>query len=180
MDIWDCWITQRHNGAGKLGPNIYFAYSTWRCGYIVPFALNVHLKKTTGKINILIFCLTDAQCQLCNHLIEDYIHLLHCKHKMMQEAQHDLVLLSQQELMTHGNQQLAQIIQSSILHSSKDKLWSPNINDTTTDLHWALQDQGNIGWNHFFYGRIASSMITFMESHFREAHLPQQKFTGKR
>jgi hypothetical protein len=50
---------------------------------------------------------------------------------------------------------------------------------TTNDkLNRCLKDQTKIGWHHLFFRRIAKTMITFMESHYRNSNNDTGQMTG--
>lgn len=82
--------------------------------------------------------------------------------------------------MRNGIPQLGNIIDSLLKCEVTRENWTPAHEDIPTVLSRAALHQGQIGWKHLVFGRIAHAMIDAVETHYRKEGLSKTKFTGKR
>jgi hypothetical protein len=123
---------------------------------------------------------TSPKCKLCPKLYEDNFHLLDCQHPEMVAIQEELPTFLMKQLNDHGNSEFINILQLAISGCRSNKTWQPSLEHTSQEWKRAVTDQTTIGWIHIFYGRIATSMIQAMESHYQNLNINTKQYSGER
>jgi hypothetical protein len=102
-----------------------------------------------------------------------------CQHPEMTTIQEDIATFLLKQLQDHGNSELINILQIAINGCRSNKTWQPSLEYTSQEWKRAITDQTNIGWIHIFYGRIATSMIQAMESHYQSLNINTKQYSGE-
>jgi hypothetical protein len=123
---------------------------------------------------------TSPRCKLCQDLYENNIHLLNCKHPSMRKIKEDIDNYLLKQYHDHGNSELINVLQISLEVCINDDKWKPTLAHISTEWKTSIQEQSEIGWIQIFNGRIANSMATQMDEHYKNLNINVKTYTGER
>jgi hypothetical protein len=119
-------------------------------------------------------------CQLCGALEETDDHILDCAHPCQQQPRDKLNEYLQRDDDNHGNSELNNIIlEITLSECSQNVKWTPDMTAISMELIPCIKQQNKIGWYHIYKGRIAKTMIRFMEDHFQKLSVDSKQYTGE-
>jgi hypothetical protein len=120
------------------------------------------------------------QCRLCNATLEDNWHLFGCDHRGMKKHQEQLASSIRRGIQEHGNSELLNLIEIAIYESYSGNPWKPDMKHISPNLVEGIRDQTTIGWQHLYSGRIAKTIITTMNEHYKTEGIHGRKYSGER
>jgi hypothetical protein len=94
----------------------------------------------------------------------------------MDEISHYL----QKDIHNCGNSELNSLLEIALTKSINNPKWEPATNYVSMHLRTFIRDQGRIGWQQIYNGRIAKSLAHIMEEHYRELEIDRYKYMGVR
>jgi hypothetical protein len=121
-----------------------------------------------------------AKCPLCNCLEETNVHLLECQHPSQQNIREDLYFYMQKDIHNMGNGELNNLMELALQESTVNPHWKPDLAHVSEHLSRFIREQGSIGWQELYRGRIAKSIVTVMDTNYQNANANRLQYTGKR
>jgi hypothetical protein len=119
-------------------------------------------------------------CSLCGSLEESNDHILECPYPQQQQTRSKLSDYLWKDNENHGNSELNNIIEIALTECTHNTDWTPAMLDISHALTPCIKHQNKIGWHQLYKGRIAKSMIHFMEAHYRQLSVDTKRYTGER
>jgi hypothetical protein len=98
----------------------------------------------------------------------------------MKQIKEDIDIYLLKQYHDHGNSELINVLQISLEACTNDDTWNPTLAHMSTEWKTSIQEQSAIGWQLIFNGRIANSMVTQMDEHYKTLNINTKTYTGER
>jgi hypothetical protein len=119
-------------------------------------------------------------CRLCGDLEESNDHMLECPFPCQQQTRNAVNSYLHRDNENLGNAELNNIIELALTECSRHSDWTPDMSAISPELLPCIRHQNKIGWHHIYKGRIAISMIHFMQAHYQGLTVDNKRYTGER
>jgi hypothetical protein len=123
---------------------------------------------------------TSKRCPICQAPREDNLHLLHCTNKEMERIQEKMQLALVKDMHDHGDSELCNIIEISILNAGVVPDWTPILANVSRKWKAAIRDQTKIGWMHIIHGRFSKTLIQAVNQHYESQEISAYLYNGTR
>jgi hypothetical protein len=119
-------------------------------------------------------------CPLCDHELEDNLHIFVCTNPKQVKLQQELLLHIAKQQHSKEMPEISQLLEWALSNCGHDDNWKVNKSLYPRSLHKAIESQNLIGWSQLYYGRISIEFTTAQEAFYRWQGLRSTTHNGQR